>query len=600
MGTPLWRKRLPSLNLDFRGGGSLDPRITFSRQVGATYGATRVNASGLIESLSANYALNSDFKLGTVAGSPGTQPTSWTVGVAPTGCTRRIDFGTDQYGDYLEVEYSGTNSSGSTQFPAVFPAAGAHSATGVGVAWVGSARVALLAGAWPTAANIQMVEYDAGFGFLRATSTDITTLVTGPVPVALERNATTGASAAYVTICPVAFTVNNGTPFNCTFRIYSPKLELGSVATPYNRATTAPSGTPRLDYDPVTLAPRGLLIEEQRINLASPSVAPTTVTGGSFPGGGATLLGVAATRYLADGAGGSHFCTFPLSATLPAGSTVHTLSGYFKMVAGTRIQLFLSANIAAVDCYININNGVVVGGGVGASNAFCIHQGNGVYRAGFTFTTIASPINGFPFALSVSYSDGDGRVPAGVSTDSWDCFGGQLEPGAFATSYIPTTAAAVTRAADVASMTGTNFSNWFNATEGAFVCSFDYPPATFGTGGSSNCMLTSGGSARYIYGGNSNNTLRSYDGSTILSSTTVCTGGIAKKAASGYTRLTSRSLSVGGETVVTGSCAAAFTAGTVLYIGSDDGTNKNLNGHIQRLTYYNKRLPDATLKALST
>jgi len=44
----------------------------------------------------------------------------------------------------------------------------------------------------------------------------------------------------------------------------------------------------------------------------------------------------------------------------------------------------------------------------------------------------------------------------------------QLEVGAFATSYIPTEATALTRNADVATMTGTNFSDWFNASEGAF------------------------------------------------------------------------------------------------------------------------------------
>jgi len=42
----------------------------------------------------------------------------------------------------------------------------------------------------------------------------------------------------------------------------------------------------------------------------------------------------------------------------------------------------------------------------------------------------------------------------------------QLEIGAFASSYIPTTAATATREADVAVMTGTNFSSWYNATEG--------------------------------------------------------------------------------------------------------------------------------------
>jgi hypothetical protein len=38
---------------------------------------------------------------------------------------------------------------------------------------------------------------------------------------------------------------------------------------------------------------------------------------------------------------------------------------------------------------------------------------------------------------------------------------------AFATSYIKTEGATVTRAADAASMTGTNFSSWFNNAEGS-------------------------------------------------------------------------------------------------------------------------------------
>jgi hypothetical protein len=42
----------------------------------------------------------------------------------------------------------------------------------------------------------------------------------------------------------------------------------------------------------------------------------------------------------------------------------------------------------------------------------------------------------------------------------------QLEAGAFRTSYIPTTTAAVTRSADVASITGSAFSSWFNASTG--------------------------------------------------------------------------------------------------------------------------------------
>lgn len=50
----------------------------------------------------------------------------------------------------------------------------------------------------------------------------------------------------------------------------------------------------------------------------------------------------------------------------------------------------------------------------------------------------------------------------------------QLELGAFATSYIPTTIATA-RNADVATMTGANFSDWFNASEGTFVAHASIP-----------------------------------------------------------------------------------------------------------------------------
>jgi hypothetical protein len=44
----------------------------------------------------------------------------------------------------------------------------------------------------------------------------------------------------------------------------------------------------------------------------------------------------------------------------------------------------------------------------------------------------------------------------------------QLEAGAFATSYIPTTTTSLTRNADIVLMTGTSFSSWYSAGSGAF------------------------------------------------------------------------------------------------------------------------------------
>jgi len=48
----------------------------------------------------------------------------------------------------------------------------------------------------------------------------------------------------------------------------------------------------------------------------------------------------------------------------------------------------------------------------------------------------------------------------------------QFEAGSNPTSYIPTTATAVTRGADIATMTGTNFSDWYNQAGGTFLAQF--------------------------------------------------------------------------------------------------------------------------------
>lgn len=51
----------------------------------------------------------------------------------------------------------------------------------------------------------------------------------------------------------------------------------------------------------------------------------------------------------------------------------------------------------------------------------------------------------------------------------------QLEAGSFATSFIPTAGTSVLRNADIPTMTGANFSSWYNASEGAFTFEYNQP-----------------------------------------------------------------------------------------------------------------------------
>jgi hypothetical protein len=69
----------------------------------------------------------------------------------------------------------------------------------------------------------------------------------------------------------------------------------------------------------------------------------------------------------------------------------------------------------------------------------------------------------------------------------------QLEQGAFATSVIPTTTAAVTRSADVASITGANFSSWYRQDEGTWFAQHDV--RNTGAAGTGSIILSANNNA---------------------------------------------------------------------------------------------------------
>ena len=176
----------------------------------------------------------------------------------------------------------------------------------------------------------------------------------------------------------------------------------------------------------------------------------------------------------------------------------------------------------------------------------------------------------------------------------------QLEVGSFATSYIPTEATTVTRNADVATMTGTNFSDWFNASEGAFFCEF----TSFNANTRSVILLSDNSAAnrmyfRYSSGGSLQFTsiISSVNEVTITPSGTSTINTVYQPCAA-Y-KLNSYSYAINGTSRGTDDTANVPTL-TQMSIGANfNSTTEFLCGHIRQFNYYPQRLTNAEVVAFS-
>lgn len=176
----------------------------------------------------------------------------------------------------------------------------------------------------------------------------------------------------------------------------------------------------------------------------------------------------------------------------------------------------------------------------------------------------------------------------------------QLELGSFATSYIPTAASSVARSADTASMTGANFSSWYNQSEGTFVANSrcgGISVASFAAHAgeiSSNFYVDA---ARYQAGEVRALIVNSgINQSNITLSPSIVFGQIYKTAHA-Y-KINDIAGVANGGTVQTDTSATIPTVNT-LYIGNSSN-NYFLNGHLAYLVYYPQRLPNATLQSLTS
>ena len=247
--------------------------------------------------------------------------------------------------------------------------------------------------------------------------------------------------------------------------LWGAQLEQSATVGEYIPTTSVINSAPRFDHNPTTGESLGLLVEEARTNLClqSEDFATTwtqqraTITTNTTLAPNGTTTADTITGNGATGGTQSVFQSITVSA-----STAYTINVYAK--AGTSTWMTIQGFDGTTNCraWFDLVNGATGSVETGMSNATITNAGGGWYRCSVVRTTgIISTSLRPQFGQATSNG---AEITGGVLT--FALWGAQVEAGAFPTSYIPTTTATVTRAADVASITGSNFSSWYNQTEG--------------------------------------------------------------------------------------------------------------------------------------
>ena len=353
---------------------------------------------------------------------------------------------------------------------------------------------------------------------------------------------------------------------------------------------------PRFDY--LNGVCRGLLIEETRTNLLSNSVFSGAVAGtpGTAPTG---WLDLVATGTIASVSAGIYAAGNAIRIT-----TSGTRRSFYKVQALSAnttysYSLTVTVNSTPVAGYPRIQDCMFLANGPAGSTVTYLLNGAAATAGtaipnGQTSTIVA--------IIAVGATAGNVEVRWGLSVTS--TVDGdvtiqmpQLEAGAFATSYIPTTTTSLTRNADVVSMTGTNFSNWYNADEGAFVVEASTPPSgTYApiiqvdSGTANNRIVvgqTAGGFADYSVV-SSGSAQASFQTTTIANSTA---------SIAGVYKTDSFARAVNGEAASTDNLGLVPTVNN-LKIGSNL-TPVYFNRHIRKIRFYSQRILNAEATAFS-
>jgi len=393
------------------------------------------------------------------------------------------------------------------------------------------------------------------------------------------------------------------------------QLEESSTVGEYIPTTSTINSAPRFDHNPTTGESLGLLVEESRTNLllrseefddiywslTNSTVSPNEI---ASPAGTVTAekqthteAGPRITRFnVATFAASSQF-TFSFFAKAGT-SSYAAVSIYDGTTAGKRFWFNITTGVPG-----SITN---IGGGYPSATSQMEAFANGWYRCICTITNGSNTtvnIDGISVCL-----DTNGSLTPSVSGVYGYIWGAQLEAGSFPTSYIPTTTAAATRSADLASIGGTAFSGWYRQDEGTVFSSYQIPAGSAVNTNSRQLFDSTDGTTNNRFSVRGIGLASTADQITVRSgASTVAqfsTNGIAvgttPRAIAAAYRLNDYAAAATGSTSAVADTSGALPVGiNQVSIGGAVNGTEYLSGAIRRLAYWPARLPNSTIQSIT-
>jgi hypothetical protein len=365
------------------------------------------------------------------------------------------------------------------------------------------------------------------------------------------------------------------------------------------------SGVPRIDW--LGQSCPGLLVEPSATNFArwvnqmTAQDTPTASGGMTITTGSTDFLAPdgtsgSITKYVGGAASGTtQYAYYTGGGIVATASGAHTFSLFVKRGAtnplnfcALQFENYVGAS-GTTTSYFNLASGTALTAG-----ASIVDYGNGWYRLiSAPLTLAAGDLNGqLIFWMAEGNNDLSWPASGALNLTAYT-WGAQLETGSVATTYIPTTTAAVSRAADVISASGALVSGLIGQTEGTMYFEVsDVKGVITGTG---NPALMIRNSAFTNWIGLTSNSIAAPFRITVRSTTTTLIN---------YTSAISE-----------GKVAIAYSAnGAVVYVNGSEvastATNPNLTLNIvameqympfkvESLALYTTRLTDAQLAELT-